>query len=151
MGGGALALHAYVLIQLAANEWQNKHHYLARVSDIEHAAFTPPAFPANGMCAQECKVFLQELARQIVDYNPDLSYPVVLNSICCKGSFCLPLWRVICLRRNRPSYYCQSSFVSECHQLRQHLTLIQTLLSREEPFTFLSSSSFPSSGFSFDC
>ena len=107
-----------VKAQLLRHEGEKKRQYCQRINDIDRGSFTPLVFATNGMCGNEAHIFLKSLADMIHTKNPELKYPVIINRLRCKLSFCLLRWCITCMRGSRSTYHRRQEmpFAVECAQ-----------------------------------
>ena len=84
----------------AVNERENKRLYNKRLSEVEHASFTPLIFTIYGAMGIECRSFVSKLT-ELLAIKRDLPKTTVTLWVRTKISFALIRSMLICLRGSR--------------------------------------------------
>ena len=105
------------------HEREKRRAYSQRISEIEHASFSPIVFSATGGMGRSATTMYQRLAAMIADKRKQ-DYNHTLMWIRTRLSFALPRAAIMCLRESRPKRFYQQdhdhveAILAECQMGR---------------------------------
>ena len=83
------------------HEKRQKHEYLERLRNVEHADFTPLAIATTGGIGPEGSMMLKRLAQSLAEKR-EMHISVVAGWLRCRLSFAILRSTLICLCGSRP-------------------------------------------------
>ena len=85
------------------HELENKRQYMQRVLDIEQDTFTPLVYGTNGGMGDDCRKFVDELSRTLVEKSNE-EYSQVVTWLRIRLSMEVVRSRILCVRRSRTPF-----------------------------------------------